>query len=190
MRRITAHWASNHGLKNCQTVTHSGVWAKLHLYQHSSSSQGLVILYMTNCIIFIHVSRIFSVKCVTTKSSCHCARLRGWAPWASSRWQPTVPSNGQTLCCSTFNCSASFSSHLQAASMVLLRMKCKNSYWSIKKKLNGISPRANYTDRATAVYRRSDCQLFADKGCHVVSVTDPHGRILGFIDRSRYFSIK
>jgi hypothetical protein len=32
--------------------------------------------------------------------------------------------------------------------------------------------------------------LFADKGCHVVSVTDPYGRILGFLDRSRYFSIK
>jgi hypothetical protein len=23
---------------------------------------------------------------------------------------------------------------------------------------------------------------FADRGCHVVSATDPHGRILGFID--------
>jgi hypothetical protein len=31
---------------------------------------------------------------------------------------------------------------------------------------------------------------FADQGCHVVSVTDPYGRILGFLDRSRYFSIK
>jgi hypothetical protein len=27
--------------------------------------------------------------------------------------------------------------------------------------------------------------FFADKGCHVVSVTDPYGRILGFLDRSR-----
>jgi hypothetical protein len=27
----------------------------------------------------------------------------------------------------------------------------------------------------------------ADKGCHVVSVTEPYGRILGFLDRSRYF---
>jgi hypothetical protein len=59
-----------------------------------------------------------------------------------------------------------------------------------KKKLNGLSPRANYTDRATAACRRSECQLFADRGCHVVSVTDPYGRILGFLDRSRYFSIK
>jgi hypothetical protein len=28
---------------------------------------------------------------------------------------------------------------------------------------------------------------FADRGCRVVSVTDPYGRILGFLDRSRYF---
>jgi hypothetical protein len=31
---------------------------------------------------------------------------------------------------------------------------------------------------------------FADRGCHVVSVTDPYGRILGFLDRNHYFSIK
>jgi hypothetical protein len=27
----------------------------------------------------------------------------------------------------------------------------------------------------------------ADRGWHVVSVTDPYGRILGFLDRNRYF---
>jgi hypothetical protein len=32
--------------------------------------------------------------------------------------------------------------------------------------------------------------FFADRGCHMVSVTDPYGRILDFLDRSRYFSIK
>jgi hypothetical protein len=58
------------------------------------------------------------------------------------------------------------------------------------KKLHGLSPRANYTVRATADCRRSDCQHFADIGCHVVSVTDPYGRILSFLDRSRYFSVK
>jgi hypothetical protein len=57
-------------------------------------------------------------------------------------------------------------------------------------KPHGLSPRANYTDRATAACRRSDCQLFADRECHVVRVTDPYGRILGFLDSSRYFSIK
>jgi hypothetical protein len=30
-------------------------------------------------------------------------------------------------------------------------------------------------------------KIFADRGCHV---TDPHGRILGFLDRSRYFFIQ
>jgi hypothetical protein len=59
-----------------------------------------------------------------------------------------------------------------------------------KTKLHGLSPRASYTDRAIAAYRRSDCQLFRIEGCHVVSVTDPYGRILGFLDRSSYFSIK
>jgi hypothetical protein len=58
------------------------------------------------------------------------------------------------------------------------------------KKLHGLSPRANYTDRATAACRRSDCQLFADRWCQVISVTDPYGRILGLLDRSRYVSIK
>jgi hypothetical protein len=37
---------------------------------------------------------------------------------------------------------------------------------------------------------RSDCQRFADRGCHMVSVTDPYGRILDFRERSHYFSIK
>jgi hypothetical protein len=32
--------------------------------------------------------------------------------------------------------------------------------------------------------------FFAARGCHLVSVMDPYGRILGFLDRSRYFSIK
>jgi hypothetical protein len=55
-----------------------------------------------------------------------------------------------------------------------------------KTKLRGLSPQANYADRATAACRGSQCQLFADRGCRVVSATDPHSRILGFQDRSQY----
>jgi CBS-domain-containing membrane protein len=55
-------------------------------------------------------------------------------------------------------------------------------------KLRGLNPRANYTDWATTACRQ--VQTFADRGCHVVGVTDPYGRILGFLDRSHYFSIK
>jgi hypothetical protein len=54
-----------------------------------------------------------------------------------------------------------------------------------------------WSESASELYRPSDSRLsakwlptFADKGCHVVSVTDPYGRILDFLDRSRYFSIK
>jgi hypothetical protein len=54
-----------------------------------------------------------------------------------------------------------------------------------------------WSESASELYRPSDRRLsakwlptFAERGCHVVSVTDPYGRILGFLDRSRYFSIK
>jgi hypothetical protein len=57
------------------------------------------------------------------------------------------------------------------------------------KKLHGLSPRANHTDRATAACRRSDCLLLWIEGATLISVTDSYGRILGFLDRSRYFSI-
>jgi hypothetical protein len=39
-------------------------------------------------------------------------------------------------------------------------------------------------------YRRLSAKFVltvANRGCPVVSVTDPYGRILGFLDRSRYF---
>jgi hypothetical protein len=48
---------------------------------------------------------------------------------------------------------------------------------SLKKtKLRVLSLRANYADRATSAWR-----------CHVVCVTDPYHRILGFLDRNCYF---
>jgi hypothetical protein len=54
-----------------------------------------------------------------------------------------------------------------------------------------------WSESASELYRPSDRRLSAkrlptcaDRGCHVVSVTDPYGRTLGFLDRSCYFSIK
>jgi hypothetical protein len=53
-----------------------------------------------------------------------------------------------------------------------------------------------WSESASELYRPNDRRLsakwlptFADRGCHVVSVMDPYGRILGFLHRSRYFSI-
>jgi hypothetical protein len=53
---------------------------------------------------------------------------------------------------------------------------------SFKTKHRGLSPRANNTDRATIACRRNWCQHFVDRGCNVVNVMDPCGRILGFSD--------
>jgi hypothetical protein len=54
-----------------------------------------------------------------------------------------------------------------------------------------------WSESASELYQPSDRLLsakwlptFADRGCHVDSVTDPYGRFRGFLDRSRYFSIK
>jgi hypothetical protein len=52
---------------------------------------------------------------------------------------------------------------------------------------------APWLQSASELYRLSDRRLsaklvptLADRGCRVVSATDLHGRILGFLDRSRY----
>jgi hypothetical protein len=52
--------------------------------------------------------------------------------------------------------------------------------WLILNKLRGLSLRANYTEEAKVV------PTFADRRCHVVSVTDPYGHNFGFLDQSRY----
>jgi hypothetical protein len=51
-----------------------------------------------------------------------------------------------------------------------------------------------WPESASELYRPSDRRLsaklmptFADRGCHVVSVTNPYDRIRSFLDRSRYF---
>jgi hypothetical protein len=57
--------------------------------------------------------------------------------------------------------------------------KCNTKY--ITNKLRGLSQRANYTDWATALVGGVSANFC---GCHVVSVTDPFGRNLGFLNRS------
>jgi hypothetical protein len=48
-------------------------------------------------------------------------------------------------------------------------------YPKTKTKLRGLSPLANYTDRATAAVGE-EVPTFAGRGCYVVSATDSHGR--------------
>jgi hypothetical protein len=62
------------------------------------------------------------------------------------------------------------------------------------RKLTKLTP---WPQSASELYRPSNRRLLAkllltsaDRGCHVVSVTDPYGRILGFLEWSRYFSVE
>jgi hypothetical protein len=62
---------------------------------------------------------------------------------------------------------------------------------------NKLPKQTLWPESASELYRPSDHRLsaklvstFADRECHVVNTTDPYGRILDFLDRSRYFSFK
>jgi hypothetical protein len=52
------------------------------------------------------------------------------------------------------------------------------------------SPQANYTDRASAACRWTSCQLLRIEGVASWAQRIPTAVNLGFIDRSRYFSIQ
>jgi hypothetical protein len=57
------------------------------------------------------------------------------------------------------------------------------SHLNFKTKLNSVvRERTIPTERLPYVGEVS--AKFAERGCHVVSVTDPYGRILGFLDAS------
>jgi hypothetical protein len=65
------------------------------------------------------------------------------------------------------------------------------SYITKKTKLNSVAL------VASELYRPSDRSMsaklvptFADRGCRMGIATDPHGRILGFLDRSRYYKVR
>jgi hypothetical protein len=72
------------------------------------------------------------------------------------------------------------------------KVHCKLKFFSIKN-----IKKTPWSESASELYRPSDRRLSAkrlptcaDTECHVVSVTDSYGRILDFLDRSLYFSIK
>jgi hypothetical protein len=71
---------------------------------------------------------------------------------------------------------------------VLLRITHRQVFGN-KQKRNKQNP---WPECVNDLYRSSDRRMsaklvptFADRGCHVASVTDPYGRILGFLDRQK-----
>jgi hypothetical protein len=80
----------------------------------------------------------------------------------------------------------SFIMMVSGARKVLGKKKCTDKY--VHRKLNSVALVRERPLRPRD--RRLSAKLvpmFADKGCRVVSATDPHGSILGFLDRSRYY---
>jgi hypothetical protein len=83
--------------------------------------------------------------------------------------------------------------YLMFVTAVFTNMEIPGYINSVIKKLK----KTPWSESASELCRQSERRLsakwlptFADRECYVVSVTDPYGRILGFLDRSRYFSIK
>jgi hypothetical protein len=73
------------------------------------------------------------------------------------KWQRLASRNSRTSL-QNINCTFNFFFFCLAVRRSKILHACCFAACS-KKKLHGLSPRANYTDRATADCRRSDCQL-------------------------------
>jgi hypothetical protein len=58
---------------------------------------------------------------------------------------------------------------------------------SSKTKLNPVASVSELTTPTEPLVGEDSVNFCGYRGCHVVSVTDPYGRILDFLDRSRYF---
>jgi hypothetical protein len=57
----------------------------------------------------------------------------------------------------------------------------------IKKKLCGLSSLRTIPTERSPLVGEVRANFCGERGCHVVSVTDPYGHILGFLDRNCYF---
>jgi hypothetical protein len=67
----------------------------------------------------------------------------------------------------------------------------KVQVWSLTNIVTNIIKETPWPESASELNRPSDRRLsatlmptFKNRGCHVVSVMDPYGRILGFLDRN------
>jgi hypothetical protein len=99
---------------------------------------------------------------------------------------PTVPHSSSSIIRVWYNMQISArrtnwtQSHLTPRTSCLMAGSCPfkvvlPTVANINTKLRGLSPQANYTDRATAAVGEV-VPTFADRGCYVVSATGPHGR--------------
>jgi hypothetical protein len=124
-------------------------------------------------------------------------RMRGWFMNCKEFGKKLLWSNRGNIPVFTFiDCRKSWNTSIRIASVPVeiwteyLPNASLECYQCKHKKKKATS----WSESGRELYRKSDRRLsaklvptFEDRGCHVVNVTDPYGRILGFLDRSRYF---
>jgi hypothetical protein len=124
-------------------------------------------------IILVHGGSLSSLERILT-----CISVFGVAS-ALRGSVPAVPQGGGTISPITVPRGISQSSQSASGHKICICTKQTNSVASVRK-------RTIPTERPPLVSEVS-ANFFADRGCHVVSVTNPYGRVLGFLDRSRYY---
>jgi hypothetical protein len=88
-------------------------------------------------------------------------------------------------------CRANLEVHAFVASALIPEQTTLKDQYKNNSNNNKLTP---WPESASELHRASDRRLsaklvptFANRRCHEVSVTDAYGRILGFLDRNRYF---
>jgi hypothetical protein len=79
--------------------------------------------------------------------------------------------------------------HLQQLGITCLPQQSRREHKKANK-LRGLSPRANYTDERQPLVGKVSVNFLRVEGCRVVNAKDSYGRILGFLDLSRYYSFQ
>jgi hypothetical protein len=76
--------------------------------------------------------------------------------------------------------------NISSYNFALLNYLCSCINFYIKNSVASVRKRTIPTEQQPLV-SEVIANFSADRGCHVVSVTNPYGRILGFLDQSRYY---
>jgi hypothetical protein len=138
----------------------------LLLFKDSSfeTSSELNIKWMSFLINFTFVFSTFQREyslCIIPNSTCRIFILGRFYPVVSVTMTCLGVPSITTIFISLFSFSHMFRPLQSLSKTITPRMDPVLGYTN---KLHGLSPRANYTDRATAACRRSDCQLLRIEG--------------------------
>jgi hypothetical protein len=123
----------------------------------------LAVLWIKTAMILAH-----------SRQCSHCNKNNVWTFWLWRRYGDfmlmAIVLGKKILprvlkCCSDFGTDFLSGAFLWKGNKIcVVTQALENTVYLIKKNLHGLSPRANYTDQATAACRRSDCQLVRIEG--------------------------